>query len=197
MVEANKYNNNDRLNLSLNETEEIIGRLKAALDVQSDRQLAKYLGITRQNIGAARKRDDVPPGWIYKVAELSGCSMDWLRFGQGPRKRVTYAAGKTPDTGELSSQDASYRLQVSWKPRSADDSQNGADISGFGAAVEMLAKIYGSEDPLLIGAINTDLRAFCEAIDRQQSKQRSTKELIELKKRLAAIEKELKRGKPS
>ncbi|MGD8801453.1 MAG: hypothetical protein PVJ44_23255, partial [Desulfobacterales bacterium] len=96
-----------------------------------------------------------------------------------------------------SSQDASYRLQVSWKPRSADDSQNGADISGFGAAVEMLAKIYGSEDPLLIGAINTDLRAFCEAIDRQQSKQRSTKELIELKKRLAAIEKELKRGKPS
>ena len=61
----------------------------------------------------------------------------------------------------------------------------------------MLAKIYGSEDPLLIGAINTDLRAFCEAIDRQQREQHSTKELIELKKRLAMIEKQLKRGRSS
>jgi hypothetical protein len=106
--------------------------------------------------------------------------------------------GKTPDTGELSSQDSPYRLQVSWKPQSADDLQKkDADTAGFGAAVEMLAKIYGSEDPLLIGAINTDLRAFCEAIDRQQREQHSTKELIELKKRLAMIEKQLKRGRSS
>ena len=56
----------------------------------------------------------------------------------------------------------------------------------------MLAKIYGSEDQLLIGAINTDLRAFCEAIDRQQREQLSTKELIKLKERLATIEKQLK-----
>ncbi len=197
MGEENKINNSNVLNLSLSETEEIITRLKGALDVKSDGQLAKYLGITRQNIGAARKRDDVPPGWIHKVAELSGCSMDWLRFGQGPQKRAVYATGKTPETGELSSQDSPYRLQVSWKPRLAEDLQNDADSAGFGAAVEMLAKVYGSEDPLLIGAINTDLRAFCEAIDRQQREQHSTKELIELKKRLATIEKQLKRDKPS
>ena len=197
MGEENKTNNSNGLNLSLSETEEIITRLKAALDVKSDGQLAKYLGITRQNIGAARKRDDVPPGWIYKVAELSGCSMDWLRFGQGPQKRVVYATGKTPDAGELSSQDSPYRLQVSWKPPLADDLQNDADSAGFGAAVEMLAKIYGSEDQLLISAINTDLRAFCEAIERQQREQHSTKELIELKKRLTTIEKQLKRDKPS
>ena len=65
----------------MNETEEIIGRLKKAANAKSDEQLATYLGISRQNIGAARKRADVPPGWICKVAELSGCSMDWLRFG--------------------------------------------------------------------------------------------------------------------
>jgi hypothetical protein len=197
MTEINKNNNNNRISLSLSETDEIIARLKAALDVTSDGQLAKYLGINRQNIGAARKRDDVPPGWIYKVAELSGCSMDWLRFGQGPQKRVVYSTEQTPDTGELSSQDSPYRLQVSWNPRSAGDLQNDADTAGFGTAVEMLAKIYSAEDPLLIGAINTDLRAFCEAIDRQQREQHSTKELIELKKRLATIEKELKRDKRS
>jgi hypothetical protein len=197
MVEAEINNNNNKMDLSLSQTEEIIGRLKEALDVQSDGQLAKNLGITRQNIGAARKRDDVPPGWIYKVAELSGCSMDWLRFGQGPQRRVVYTSGESDNTGKLSSQESPYRLQVSWKPRLADEFQSDADTTGFGAAVEMLAKIYGSEDQLLIGAINNDLRAFCEAVDRKQRDQHSTQELINLKKRLAEIEKQLKRGKRS
>ncbi len=192
MTEEEKQYNNNEMKLSLSETEDIIGRLKAALDVKSDGQLATYLGITRQNIGAARKRDDVPPGWIYKVAELSGCSMDWLRFGQGPQRRVRYDMAESDQSGELSSQESPYRLQVSWKPRSVDDLQREADATGFGAAVEMLAKIYGSEDQLLIGAINTDLRAFCEAIDRQHREQLSTKELVDLKKRLATIEKQLK-----
>ncbi len=197
MTEEEKQNNNNEIKLSLSETEDIIGRLKEALHVKSDGQLAKYLGITRQNIGAARKRDDVPPGWIYKVAELSGCSMDWLRFGQGPQRRVAYTMAEAEEKGELSSQESPYRRRVSWKPRSVDDLQSDADATGFGMAVEMLAKIYGSEDQLLIGAINTDLRAFCEAIDRKQRDQHSTKELIELKKRLAEIEKHLKQDKSS
>jgi hypothetical protein len=61
----------------------------------------------------------------------------------------------------------------------------------------MLAKIYGSEDQLLIVAIHNDLRAFCEAVDRKQRDQHSTQELINLKKRLATIEKQLERHKPS
>lgn len=195
MTEEEKQNNNNEMKLTLSETEDIIGRLKEALDVKSDGQLAKNLGITRQNIGAARKRDDVPPGWIYKVAELSGCSMDWLRFGLGPQRRATYTMAESDQSGELSSQESHYRLQVSWKPRSVADMQSDADATGFGMAVEMLAKIYGSEDQLLIGAINTDLRAFCDAIDLKQRDQRSTKELIELKKRLATIEKQLKQDK--
>ncbi len=197
MAEDKKINKNNEIKRPLRETEEIIERLKEALDVKSDGQLAKYLGITRQNIGAARKRDDVPPGWIYKVAELSGCSMDWVRFGQGPQKRVAYASGESQDMGALASQESPYRLRVSWNPRSADELQGDADTAGFGAAVEMLAKIYGSDDQLLIGAINTDLRAFCEAIDRKQRDQHSTKELINLKKRLATIEQQLKRDKRS
>ena len=44
----------------------------------------------RQNIGADRKREDVPTGWICGVAELTGFSMDWLGFGKGPKMRVDY-----------------------------------------------------------------------------------------------------------
>jgi len=197
MTEKENPNNNNEMKQQLSETEEVIGRLKEALDVKSDGQLAKYLGITRQNIGAARKRDDVPPGWIYKVAELSGCSMDWLRFGHGPKIRMKYTAeGSKPD-GELSSQTSPYKLQVSWQPRSADEFQSDDDIPGFGAAVEMLARIYSSEDQLMISTINANIRAFCEAIDRKQRDQNSTKELIELKNRLATIERQLKPDKLS
>jgi hypothetical protein len=69
--------------------------------------------------------------------------------------------------------------------------QHAEDSSGFGATVEMLAKIYSSEDKLLIRTINANIRAFCEAIDRKQREQRSTKELENLKKRLIKIEKQL------
>ncbi len=197
MVKKEKTNNNNNMELSLSETEEIIGRLKEVLNVKSDGQLAKYLGITRQNIGAARKRDDVPPGWVYKVAELSGCSMDWLRFGHGPKVRVEYTSAGSKPKDELSSQASPYKLQVSWQPRPADELQSDQDITGFGTAVEMLARIYSSEDQLMISTINANIRAFCEAIDRKQHDQSSTEELINLKKRLAMIEDQLKRDKPA
>jgi hypothetical protein len=193
MSKEDKINNNRNLNISPNETEEIIRRLKEALNVKSDGQLANHLGISRQNIGAARKRDDVPPGWIYKVAEISGCSMDWLRFGHGPKVRAEYAAGGSKPKGELASQASPYKLQVSWKPRSAEEMQIDEDIPGFGAAVEMQARIYSSEDQLMISTINANIRAFCEAIDRKQRDQRSSEELANLKSRLAMIEKQLKR----
>ena len=191
MDKEENINKNRNLSVSLSETEEIIGRLKEALSVKSDGELANNLGISRQNIGAARKRDDVPPGWIYKVAELSGCSMDWLRFGQGPKVRVEYRTAESGHKDQLASQESAYKLQVSWKPGPVNELQHDEDISGFGAAVEMLAKIYSSEDKLLISTINANIRAFCEAIDHKHRDQNSTKELVDLKKRLTAIEKKL------
>jgi len=196
MSKNNKINNNRILSVSLNETEEIIDRLKEALNVKSDGQLANQLGISRQNIGAARKRDDVPPGWVYKVAEVSGCSMDWLRFGQGPKVRAEYTAGGSGPNAELASEGSAYKLQVSWRPRSAEEVQTDEEIPGFGAAVEMLARIYSSEDPLMISTINANIRAFCEAIDLKQHDQRSTRELADLKNRLSTIEKQLQKDKP-
>ncbi len=192
----NKTNNNKYLNVSLSETEEVIERLKGALRVKSDGQLANHLGISRQNIGAARKRDDVPPGWIHKVAELSGYSMDWLRFGHGPKIRMEYSAEAAPSQGGLANPASAYKLQVSWQPRSIEETQPDEDTAGFGAAVEMLAKIYGSEDKLLISTINANIRAFCEAIDNRRREQIANTELADLKKRLAAIERQLQRTEP-
>lgn len=191
-----KTNNNNEIGVSLSESQEIIERLKEALNVKSDGQLANHLGISRQNIGAARKRDDVPPGWIHKVAELSGCSMDWLRFGHGPKSRMEYSTEGSPSEGGVANPASAYKLQVSWQPRSIDETKPDEDIGGFGAAVEMLAKIYSSNDKLLISTINANIRAFCEAIDRRQREQSASSELANLKKRLTSIENQLHRDKP-
>jgi hypothetical protein len=186
MVKKDKSNNSGELKDKSIETEEIIGRLKEALGVTSDGQLANYLGISRQNIGAARKRRDVPPGWIYKVAALTGCSMDWLRFGHGAKIRGEYNTRESYQAGQIASPQSPF--QVSWRPSPVIERPHDEDSTGFGAAVEMLAKIYGSEDKLLISSINANIRAFCEAIDRKQREQRSTKELENLKKRLTKTE---------
>ena len=171
------------------DTEKIINRLKEALNAKSDGQLATYLGISRQNIGAARKREDVPTGWIYKVAELTGCSMDWLSFGKGPKIRVEYTGNGTPSDGRISSPESPYGFQDGSDSRPAVDSYQDAKGSGFGAAVEMLARIYSSGDSDLINAVNSNIKAICETIESRQREQRSTKELEDLKKRLIELEK--------
>jgi hypothetical protein len=176
------------------EAKAIIARLKDVLQVDSDGQLANYLGISRQNIGAARKRQEVPPGWIYRVAELTGCSMDWLRFGHGPRKRAQYTQGEIPPGGQVASSQSPYDSEGSPKSSSPDEMQPAEDTSGFGAAVEMLAKIYASDDKLMIGTINANIRAFCEAIASRQREQRSMRELENLKNRLNLVERQLKPG---
>ena len=172
------------------DTEKIISRLKDALDVKSDGQLANYLGISRQNIGAARKREDVPTGWIYKVAEVTGCSMDWLSFGQGPKIRVDYTAEATQSAGRVASPESPYGSQGVPESRPAGDMHQGVEGFSFGKAVESLARIYSSGDSQLIGAINANIKTICEAIESRQREQRSIKELEELKKRLDALEKE-------
>jgi hypothetical protein len=197
MVSRNKINNNKLLKNSVAEAEEIIGRLKEVIGVTTDGQLANYLGISRQNIGAARKRGDVPPSWINKVAASSGCSMDWLRFGHGPKIRGDYTTGGSRPDGRIASPQSPYDLQGSGRSDSADEQQRDADSSGFGAAVEMLSKIYGSGDNLLIRTIHANIRAFCEAIDRKDRDQRSTRELQDLKKRLTTIEKQLQKTRPT
>ena len=187
MVKKDKPNNNGETNNKAIETEVIIGRLKEVLGITSDGQLANYLGISRQNIGATRKRRDVPPGWIYKVAALTGSSMDWLRFGHGAKIRGEYGIGESYPAGQISSPQSPF--QVSRKPSAVSEELHDEDRTGFGEAVEMLAKIYSSEDELLISTINANIRAFCEAIDCKQREQRSAKELENLKKRPTKTEK--------
>ncbi len=68
--------------------DEIFGRLMEAANVSKDSQLANILELKTQSIIAARKRGFIPPGWMITVADKFNVSLDWLRYGIGPRRRI-------------------------------------------------------------------------------------------------------------
>ena len=164
----NNSKKNGRLDHGPSAAEATIDRLKDALGATSDGQLASSLGISRQNISAARKRNDVPTGWIYRVAEVTGCSMDWLGFGKGAaEKRAGYDEPGSGHRPQIASPLAAYRRQGDPDPKPDDRHLQKGEAAGFGAAVEMLAEIYRSGDETLISAATASLRAFCEVAGRK------------------------------
>jgi len=58
-----------------------IDRLKQAVEAQNDSDLAKKLGVSHQSVASARKRQQVPVGWVAEVAARYGISADWILFG--------------------------------------------------------------------------------------------------------------------
>lgn len=52
-----------------------------AAGAKSDSELARALSIQPPSVAAARKREQVPSGWVEQIAERFGVSADWLLFG--------------------------------------------------------------------------------------------------------------------
>ena len=64
--------------------EQRLNRIMQALNVNSDSELARKLGIKPPSVASARKRLQIPTGWIENVSVLANVSTDWLFFGRGP-----------------------------------------------------------------------------------------------------------------
>lgn len=73
-----------------------VRRLMQALEVNSDAELARALGITPQSVSGARKRGEVPPAWIQACAKQTGVNAHWLFFGRGPMYLPEAAEGELP-----------------------------------------------------------------------------------------------------
>ena len=60
-----------------------LNRLMRAANIEKEAELARLLGINQSSIAAARKRQQVPPGWIESIAEQFNVNANWLFFGTG------------------------------------------------------------------------------------------------------------------
>ncbi len=66
----------------------ILDRLREALQLSKDVQLAEFLGVSAQAIYQARKKDKVPDGWLIRAAQLKHISIDAL-LGLAPALEPT------------------------------------------------------------------------------------------------------------
>lgn len=71
-----------------NAFEPVYERLLLASGTKNDSELARILGVSPQSVNGARKRGEIPPGWIQSYAEMSHVSCDWLFFGRGPMRLI-------------------------------------------------------------------------------------------------------------
>lgn len=76
-------------------------RILDAAAVTKDAELARALSIKPQSIAAARKRGQIPSGWVEKVAEKFEVSADWLFFGVGEMLRGKIPQLTTQNHSEL------------------------------------------------------------------------------------------------
>ena len=78
--------------------EERFARIMQALNVSKDAELAKKLGITQPSVASAKKRLQIPTGWIEKTSILAKVSTDWLFFGRGPMRSDDPTGQQPPAT---------------------------------------------------------------------------------------------------
>lgn len=58
-------------------------RLMEAAGTTKEAELARILEINQSSVAAARKRRQLPPAWIEKIAEKFRVNANWLFFGEG------------------------------------------------------------------------------------------------------------------
>lgn len=91
----------------------IIDRLLAALDCKTQAQLATSLEIRPQSIISAVNRGEIPEAWLYRVAYLTGRSVDWLRSGKGPAwQENIIGEGTAPPYGNRGGQSPALRRVI-------------------------------------------------------------------------------------
>ncbi len=73
------------------DTSTLLDRLREALHLTKDVQLADYLEVSAQAVYQARKKDKVPDGWLVRAATKGNISIDALLSIDAP---FTHAYGK-------------------------------------------------------------------------------------------------------
>lgn len=75
--------------------EEKFMRICEAAQTDKDAVLAKILNIKAPSVAAARKRHQIPTGWVEKIALKFNVSADWIFFGRGPMRISDLMAQET------------------------------------------------------------------------------------------------------
>ena len=71
-------------------------------------EIQRFLNIKAGSVTGAKKRKNMPLGWLYSISLHYGCSMDWLLTGKGAK----YAFPAREDAPQIAENSSSYTISV-------------------------------------------------------------------------------------
>lgn len=146
---------------------------------------ASFLDIKQSAISGAKKRGSFPVEWAKKIADRYNLNVNWLLLGEGPMRPGDHVAAPVENSPPCDTGKEAY-LAKAQDPNQAID-----DNMGLGQAVELLAKIFGSNNHILMRAIIANLQAFGEAIDNKNKEMQARAEMAQMQMRMDAMEKQM------
>ena len=175
----------------------ILGTNKNTLsDYRKEKGLLK--GVVVENLVSAYNFD---PVWFYKgIGEPFPGAKEKYPDVCGPeeisRKTIDkngplYNKVESDEDPGISQDEKEYDPHGGWQPRDIHESVGVDKGLGIIRAIERLSKIYASKMPSLINAINVNLEAFCEAVDRREGEIEAVAQVKKLNLRVDTLEKQL------
>jgi transcriptional regulator with XRE-family HTH domain len=143
------YNELKRINETMSSTsqhysaagnvEAILERLKRALGIKADAELAAVFGVSRSQISGYKADQTVPYRHLDQVCQDRGLSLEWVLRGTGPQQAAALAKiAETPAAYAVGIDfDLYHRLTVALRPILAD-----AGISDAAKTDHLVAYIY-------------------------------------------------------
>ncbi|MBE6440791.1 MAG: bacteriophage CI repressor [Desulfovibrio desulfuricans] len=71
---------------SMNDFEQVFGRVVQATGIASQTGLAEVLGVSPSAVSDAKKRGKFSAEWLLKLLEKQGINPVWLKSGAGPKR---------------------------------------------------------------------------------------------------------------
>lgn len=138
-------------------------------------EMAVNVGVSKRAWQTYEEGISTPGGKVFAALTRLGFNSNWALTGEGPMKIEDQPLVVT-QTAEPAGKDTN---------RAPD-----GDID-LAAGLQLLGKIYSSGDQVLIRAINSNLRAFGDAIDDKSRANKAIALMGQMEKRVAALEKKL------
>lgn len=91
----------------------ILDRLLSGAGLHRDAQLAALLGVSPQAVSQARRKRKIPEGWVVKVSQQCGLSMDWLMFGKGDESTPVASHAPVASSTSQASTPRARRFRIS------------------------------------------------------------------------------------
>lgn len=147
----------------------MISRLKAALGVGLDTDLAKFLGIKSQGITRAKTKG-IPNAWVDKVVASTGVSLGWIIVGAGEMKKNTDNIEGVSERAESKKEiNVHEGVMMTTKVLSSNTGYANAlwhNLKSFDAAVDREAEVGEMKE--MMARLAEDNRVMMEKMERME-----------------------------